>query len=172
MLLLSKEDFLLPFLLLPYTDIASNFNNVKTMRLLVHGGLFWCFRNPPNSWHGLQCICDLFAYVYTWGTSVYSLIWRMWVCINPCATWPNEGYCHVCTSVGLQELKQSLTQPLLGVDPHKLLTLCDALDRSATIPSSCCAYMRVLFHSPWMKTAASTSTGYVRRQNNSMQTVA
>ena len=29
--------------------IASNFNILKTLTLLVHAWLFWCFHNPPNS---------------------------------------------------------------------------------------------------------------------------
>ena len=29
--------------------IASNFNSMKTLTLLVHAGLSWCFHNPPNS---------------------------------------------------------------------------------------------------------------------------
>ena len=29
--------------------IASNFNSLKTLTLLVHAGLSWCFHNPPNS---------------------------------------------------------------------------------------------------------------------------
>ena len=29
--------------------IVSNFNILKTVTLLVHAGLFWCFHSPPNS---------------------------------------------------------------------------------------------------------------------------
>ena len=33
-----------------YFRIVSNFSSLKSMTLLVHAGLFWCFhRNPPNS---------------------------------------------------------------------------------------------------------------------------
>ena len=28
---------------------VSNFSIMKTLTLLVHAGLFWCFHNPPNS---------------------------------------------------------------------------------------------------------------------------
>ena len=29
--------------------IVSNSNSMKTLTLLVHAGLLWCFHNPPNS---------------------------------------------------------------------------------------------------------------------------
>ena len=29
--------------------MVSNFNILKTLILLVHAGLLWCFHNPPNS---------------------------------------------------------------------------------------------------------------------------
>ena len=41
---------------------------------MVHAGLFQCFHNALNCEVSLTCVCDLFACVYTRGTSVYSLI--------------------------------------------------------------------------------------------------
>ena len=32
-----------------FDSIVPNFNMVKTLTLLVHAGLVWCFHNPPNS---------------------------------------------------------------------------------------------------------------------------
>ena len=29
--------------------IVSNLNTLKTLTLLAHAGLFWCFHSPPNS---------------------------------------------------------------------------------------------------------------------------
>lgn len=52
---------------------------MKTLTIFVHAGLFCCFHNPQTlTWTmwSSTCICDIFACTYTWGTSVYSFIWR------------------------------------------------------------------------------------------------
>ena len=75
--------------------ILSNCNTLKTLIFLVHTGLFWCLHNLPNSgkYHELEddkrifymctwsfCIRHVYIYIDTWGTSVYSLIWRTLFC--------------------------------------------------------------------------------------------
>ena len=63
---------------------AKNFNIVKTVTLLVHAGLFWCFHNLPNSdmdygiFNMRRPVIFLHC-LYTTGTSVYSLIRRTFV---------------------------------------------------------------------------------------------
>ena len=52
---------------------------IKTLTLLVHAVLFSCsIIHQTLTWtaSSFMCVCDLFACVYTWGTSVYSLIRR------------------------------------------------------------------------------------------------
>ena len=57
---------------------VSNFNIMKTLNTLSACWVIVVFHNPPNSdmdytW-SLTCMQDLFACIYTRGTSVYSLI--------------------------------------------------------------------------------------------------
>ena len=58
--------------------INNNFNILKTLTLLVHAGLFWCFHNPLNSDLDYRtfnmCTWSLCMHVHAGGTSVYSLI--------------------------------------------------------------------------------------------------
>ena len=53
---------------------------MKTLIILVHAGLFWCFHNAPNSDMDYRIfnvrMSLFFACIYTRGTSAYSPIGR------------------------------------------------------------------------------------------------